>query len=167
MRLAEVLSSDYEIRNYNKLDGILTKLCEMVVKGKKSDMDYGMVAACVLDPDNNIVARLNCPGEDDKRIHAEHAAIEAYQSKYGEIPEGSIILTTLSPCNKHMDERDGPPCADLIEQAGVLKVYCGYIDPTQNHGKEDHRHFNLMETQNTQIRELCESFADTFLNKIN
>jgi pyrimidine deaminase RibD-like protein len=166
MRFNEFTSSDYEIRNYHKLDGILTKLCEMVVKGKKSDVDYGMVAACVLDPDNNIVARLNCPGDDGKRIHAEHAAINAYNKKYGKIPEGSIILTTLSPCNKHMDERDGPPCADLIEQAGVLKVYCGYIDPTQNHGKEDHRHFNLMETQNAQIRELCESFADTFLGKI-
>jgi len=163
MHIFEVVSSDYEIRNYHKLDRILTKLCEMVVEGKKSDKDYGMVAAAVLDPDNNIVAGLNYPGEDGKRIHAEHAAIEAYHKEYGDIPEGSIILTTLSPCNTHMDERDGPPCADLIEQAGVLKVYCGYMDPSQNHGSKDHRHFNLMETENLQIRELCQSFADTFL----
>ena len=164
MKLVEVLSSDYEIRNYDKLDKILVKLCNEIIEGQKTDPDmYGMVAACVLDPDNNQILSTST-NVDGKWKHAERNAIEIYEKTYGKIPEGSIILTTLSPCNKHMDDREGAPCATLIEQAGVFKVYCGYIDPTQNHGKEDHRHFNLMETQNAQIRELCESFADTFLN---
>jgi pyrimidine deaminase RibD-like protein len=155
---------DYEIRNYKKLDGILAKLCKMVVEGQSSDKDYGMVAACVLDPDNQMVARLNYPGDEGKRVHAERAAIEAYESEYGDIPEGSIILTTLSPCNEHMDERDGPSCTDVINHSGVKKVYCGYTDPTQT---DEHRDYNLMETSNERVRNLCKKFADTFLDDVS
>jgi len=155
---------DYEIRNYEKLDRILSKLCDMVEKGQTSNKDFGMVAAAVLDPDNQIVARLNRPGKDGKRIHAEHAAIEDYTNKYGPIPEGSIILTTLSPCNEHMDERDGPSCTDLVNQSGVKKVYCGYMDPTQD---DDTREFNVMETASKELRNQCKQFADTFLGRVH
>jgi pyrimidine deaminase RibD-like protein/FMN phosphatase YigB (HAD superfamily) len=155
---------EYEIRNYSKLDNILSKLCEMVVKGQDSDKDYGMVAAAVVDPDNQIVARLNRPGNDGKRIHAEHAAMEDYTNKYGPIPEGSIIITTLSPCNEHMDERDGPSCTSIINNSTVKKVYCGYMDPTQD---DDTRQFNLMETADKGLRTRCKQFADTFLDHVH
>ena len=159
-------SSDSEIHNYPKLDKILSKLCEMVIKGQKSDKDYGMVAACVLDPDNNIVAGLNIPGKNGKRIHAERVAVEKYESKHGKIPEGSIIITTLSPCNESHDEtaagREGESCTDYLNSKGIKKVYCGYIDPTQTN---DNRDFNLMETSNKEIREECKKFADTFLKQ--
>ena len=90
--------SDWEIHNLHKLDHILVKLADMVIRGQKKEPAYfGMVAAAVLDPDQHIVARLNIPAEDGTRIHAERAAMVAYYKKYGEIPEGSIILTTLSP----------------------------------------------------------------------
>jgi pyrimidine deaminase RibD-like protein len=158
-------SSDSEIHNYRKLDKILNKLCEMVVKGQKSDKDYGMVGACVLDPDNKIVAGLNSPGTDGKRVHAERVAIEKYEQKYGEVPEGSIIITTLSPCNESDDDtahdRVGESCTDYLNSKGIDKVYCGYIDPTQDN---DIRNFNLLETSDKSIREECKSFADTFLN---
>ena len=157
-------ASDFEIHNYNKLDNILSKLCDMVVKGQKSDKDYGMVAAAVVDPDNQIVARLNRPGKDGKRIHAEHAAMEDYKSKYGPIPEGSIVITTLSPCNEHMDERDGPSCTSIINDSTVKKVYCGYMDPTQD---DDTRQFNLMETADRELRTRCKQFADTFLDDVH
>ena len=156
-----------EIHNYTKLDNILLKLCEMVVAGMKSKSDYGMVAAAILTPDNVMVSKLNRPASDGKRIHAERAAIMAYQSEHGDIPDGSIIITTLSPCNTNMSERHGDDCSDLIDNAGIKKVYCGYLDPTQNHGADDHRQFNLMETQNHSIRELCQAFADTFLDDSN
>lgn len=157
-------ASDFEIHNYNKLDNILSKLCDMVVKGQKSDKDYGMVAAAVVDPDNQIVARLNRPGDSGKRIHAEHAAMEDYKSKYGSIPEGSIVVTTLSPCNEHMDERDGPSCTSIINNSTVKKVYCGYMDPTQD---DDTRQFNLMETADKELRTRCKQFADTFLDNVH
>jgi pyrimidine deaminase RibD-like protein len=157
-------ASDFEISNYSKLDKILSKLCDMVVRGQKSENDYGMVAAAVVDPDNQIVARLNRPGDDGKRIHAEHAAMLDYTDKYGPIPEGSIVITTLSPCNEAMDERDGPSCTDLINNSTVKKVYCGYMDPTQD---DDTRQFNLMETANRELRNKCKQFADTFLDDLN
>ena len=161
--------SDYEIHNYEKLDKILMLLCKMIIKGQKKDKDYyGMVAACVLDPGNNMVAKVNYPTDDGLRVHAERAAMEAYQDKYGEIPEGSIIITTCSPCNEISDEtadgRSGNNCTDLINNSPVHKVYCGYIDPSQGDEAHEERDFNLMETENGKIRDLCKSFAATWLD---
>jgi len=153
---------NYEIRNYKKLDNILAKLCKMVVEGQKRDSErYGMVAACVLDNDNNAVFGINMPAGDGKRVHAERVAMEKYNKQYGEIPEGSIVITTCSPCSESMDEREGESCTDYINNSNVKKVYCGFHDPSQD---EDQRDFNLMETQNKSIRNLCEKFASTFLD---
>ena len=158
--------TDYEIRNYHKLDKLLEGLCDLVEKGQHANKDFGMVGAGLLSLKYPYMARLNRPG-DSGRIHAEHAVITDFINKYGEIPEGTVILTTLSPCNKHMDERDGPSCADLCDKYGIKKVYCGLIDPTQDKGEKDHRHYNLIETQNSEIRERCQEFAETFLDKLD
>lgn len=153
---------DYEIRNYKKLDGILRELCDLVVEGQKKDPEkYGMVAAAVLDIDNNLVKAINLPASNNKRKHAERVAIERYVSEYGAIPKGSIIITTCSPCSEDMEERYGDSCTDLINEHGVKKVYCGYMDPTQ---EEEHRDFNVMETEDSSIRQMCKEFADTFLH---
>jgi len=157
---------DYEIRNYHKLDKYLAELCDLVEKGQRSGKDFGMVAAGILPLKGDYMARLNRPGADGKRVHAEHAVIEDFRKKYGEIPEGSVLITTLSPCNKHMDEREGPACADVVNAAGIKKVYCGFLDPTQEIGGNDHRHYNLMETQNKTLRSRCQAFADTFLDDV-
>jgi pyrimidine deaminase RibD-like protein len=156
---------DYEIRNYHKLDKYLAELCDLVERGQKSDKDFGMVAAGILTLKHPYMSRLNRPGKHG-RIHAEHAVIEDFIKNYGSIPEGSIIITTLSPCNTPMDERDGPSCADLLNEYSIQKVYCGYIDPTQHDGAEDNRKYNLIETQNKELRTRCERFADTFLDKV-
>jgi len=63
-----------------------------------------------------------------------------------------------------MDERDGPSCTELINNSTVKKVYCGYMDPTQN---DDSRQFNLMETADRELRGKCKQFADTFLDNAN
>jgi pyrimidine deaminase RibD-like protein len=162
MRIFELAQSDYEIRNYHKLDRILVELCKMVVDGKKQDPGrYGAVAAAVLDPKNNLVKGINLPAGDGKRRHAERVAMDNYKKKYGEIPEGSIIITTCSPCSEHMAERHGDSCTDLINSSPVKKVYCGYIDRTQ---PEDSRTFNEIETANPAIRNLCRDFASTFMD---
>jgi pyrimidine deaminase RibD-like protein len=160
--------SDYEIRNLEKLDSILAILCKMVIEGQQEDSShFGMVAAGVLDPDNNLVAEVNYPQEDGLRVHAERAAMEAYSEKYGDIPAGSIIITTLSPCSEHDDitgqHRVGESCTDLINNSNIHKVYCGYMDPSQGDDEHDERTFTLQETNNQQIRDLCKQFADTFL----
>lgn len=167
MKILEFIDSDYEIRNRAKLDRILVELCHHVIQGQQDDpVKYGMVAACVLDPKNRTVFCVNEAAEDGTRKHAERVAIERYVEKYGDIPTGSIILTTLSPCNEDGTEmaskRFGESCTDLINNSNVRKVYCGYIDPSQD---DQHNEYTLEETASKDIQELCKKFADTFLVK--
>ena len=98
------------------------------------------------------------------RIHAERAAIDQYQKQYGDVPLGSIIVTTLSPCNRDMSDRYGESCTDLIDHSNVKDVYCGYIDPTQRSLTKDQM-FTVTETDNTELRLLCRTIADTFLKE--
>jgi len=156
--------SDFQIHSTDKLDNILAKLCEMIVDGKKKNPEYyGMVAAAVLDPNNNVVMAVNhLDAATDTRVHAERAAVNQYNKQFGKVPAGSIIVTTLSPCSEHMSERYGESCTDFINGLGVHKVYCGYKDPTQH---VDHKQFHTLETHNPKLRELCKQFADTFLNE--
>ncbi len=165
MRFNEFKESDYEIHDRAKLDKILLELCHHMIEGQRIDSDkYGMVAACVLDPENRRVYGVNEAAEDNKRRHAERVAIDRYVENYGEVPKGSIIITTLSPCNEDhtemADGRYGESCTDLVNSSNCRKVYCGYIDPTQHN---DHAKYTLEETSTGKIKELCKKFADTFL----
>jgi pyrimidine deaminase RibD-like protein len=153
-------AQDFEISNHNKLDQILVRLCEMVIQGQQKDQDLGMVAAAVLDPDNNCVVGINYPTKDGKRVHGERAAIDSYYARFGEIPAGSIIITTCSPCTQDMDERAGINCSDLVDDVGVHKVYAGYQDPTQGRIRKK---YHIEITRNPKIEKLCKAFADTFL----
>jgi pyrimidine deaminase RibD-like protein len=153
-------ADDFQIHNHDKLDRILTKLCEMVVRGQQQDSDLGMVAAAVLDPDNRCVAGINYPRPNGQRVHAERAAINAYTQQFGAVPQGSIVITTLSPCSEHMDERYSDDCTDLMHEHGIRKVYCGYKDPTQSAA---HKRFHTECTRNRKLHELCHQFAATFL----
>jgi pyrimidine deaminase RibD-like protein len=153
-------ASDFEVRNHDKLDRILTELCSLVVQGQKKNQDLGMVAAAVLDPDNNCVVGINYPAKDGHRVHAERAAIDSYYARFGDIPNGSIIITTCSPCTQNMAEREGINCSDLIDEVGVHKVYAGYQDPTQD---PESKKYHLEITHNPKIQQLCQAFADTFL----
>lgn len=166
MKIKDLDSSDnFEISNHDKLDSILVDLCRLILEGQRKNKEkFGMVAACVLDDKNRKVCGLNSPGPDGTRRHAERVAIDKYVSKYGDIPKGSIIITTLSPCSEDMDERYGESCSDVINQSNVRKVYCGYNDPTQ---EADQRKYNIEETANKSIRDMCKKFAATFLDEIN
>jgi pyrimidine deaminase RibD-like protein len=152
--------SDFQISNHDKLDAILVRLCEMVIQGQGKKGNLGMVAAAVLDPDNNCVVGINYPTRDGRRVHGERAAIDSYNARFGDIPAGSIIITTCSPCSHDMSEREGINCSDLIDDVGVHKVYAGYQDPTQEFGDKK---YHIEITGNPKIHELCERFADTFL----
>jgi pyrimidine deaminase RibD-like protein len=160
MKFVEFKNSDYKIHDRKHLDKYLVELCAKIVEGQRKDPEkYGMVAACVLDNDHNIVASTSTK-EAGKWKHAERNAIEKYQSKYGEIPEGSIIITTLSPCDGPMADRYEGSCTDLINNSIVKKVYCGYMDPSQH---EEDFEFTVEDTANKDIQKLCKKFADTFL----
>jgi pyrimidine deaminase RibD-like protein len=144
------------------LDDILVRLCEMVVEGQyKKKLNLGVVAAAVLDPDMNCVVGINYPTRNGLRVHAERAAIDSYVARFGEIPSGSIIITTCSPCTHPMAEREGINCSDLVDQVGIHRVYAGYKDPTQD---VDSQNYRIEITRNAKIHALCRAFADTFLD---
>jgi pyrimidine deaminase RibD-like protein len=156
--------TDFQIHSHKKLDNILIKLCEMIVEGQKKDSDYyGYVGSCILDPDNNTVYAVNYYNDGYTRVHAERAAIEKYEAKHGKVPQGSICITTLSPCstyhNEMADKREGSSCTDLINHSNIRKVYCGYVDPTENDTEAyKHKKYHIEETRNEKIRELCKVF---------
>jgi pyrimidine deaminase RibD-like protein len=155
--------SDFQITNHDKLDAILVRLCEMAVEGQyKKKLNLGVVAAAVLDPNMNCVVGINYPTQDGLRVHAERAAIDSYVARFGEIPSGSIIITTCSPCTQPMAEREGTNCSDLVDQVGVHRVYAGYKDPTQDVDSQD---YCIEITRNAKIRALCKAFAATFLDE--
>jgi len=155
--------SDFRITDHDLLDEILVRLCELVIEGQKRDPElYGVVASAVLDPDNNCVAALNYK-LGDKSVHGERAAIEAYNQRFGDIPEGSIILTTCSPCTEPMPDRVGDSCKDLISSTPVHKVYAGYRDPSQQ-TTAGNKTYHLQITRNKKIQALCQAFADTWLS---
>jgi pyrimidine deaminase RibD-like protein len=161
MRLVEFESVDI-----NKLDDYLSKLCAMVKKGKETRPEYyGMVAAGILTPKGEFVAKLNYP-KGKLRVHAERAAIEEYNQYHGDIPKGSIMITTLSPCNEEEDEtaehRVGVSCTDLINQQDFERVYSGYKDPTQDN---EHGEYREVFTKNKQLKNMCKEFANTFLEE--
>jgi pyrimidine deaminase RibD-like protein len=156
--------SDFRIENHDRFDGILVKLCEMVILGQQQDPDrYGMVAAAVLDPEQRLVSALNYT-QSDKDVHAERAAMDKYKKLHGKIPEGSMIITTCSPCTEPMPEREGKSCRDLISASAIHKVYAGYRDPSQDTGPGD-KTYHLQITRNKKIQELCKQFADTWLKQ--
>jgi pyrimidine deaminase RibD-like protein len=161
MRLVEFESIDI-----NKLDNCLSKLCAMVKKGQDDRPEYyGMVAAGILTPKGEFVAKLNYP-KGKLRVHAERAAIEEYNQYHGDIPKGSIMITTLSPCNEEEDEtaehRVGVSCTDLINQQDFERVYSGYKDPTQDN---EHGEYREVFTKNKQLKNMCKEFANTFLEE--
>jgi pyrimidine deaminase RibD-like protein len=161
MRLTEFQTVDI-----TKLDDCLAKLCSMIKKGQQDRPDYyGMVAAGILTPKGRWIAKLNYP-KGKLRVHAERAAIEEYQQYHGDVPKGSIMVTTLSPCNEKDDEtaehRVGVSCTDLINQQGFDRVYSGYRDPTQD---DEHGEYREVFTKNKQLRTMCKQFADTFLEE--
>ena len=130
-------ASDYELHDREKLDQVLKKCCRMVIRGQQRNPEkYGQVAACVIDPENRQIFGINLPGPRGTRRHAERVAIDRYRRDIGEVPQGSIIVTTCSPCNSPMDERAGESCKDLLNSVGIHKVYAGYEDPTQHDDRD-------------------------------
>jgi len=160
MILTDLFESQ-EIHNQDRLDQVLARCIEMVhEKNRANPKKYGRVAACIIDMKNRKVFGINLPGADGRRRHAERVAIDAYHKRYGKILPGAIIVTTLSPCNRDMEERDGPSCQDLLLQAGIEKVYSGYMDPSQH---SEHP-FTEETTQNDDLWRQCKELSDSFVH---
>jgi len=160
MILTDLFESQ-EIHNQDRLDSVLGRCIELIHEKHHSNPNkYGKVAACIIDVKNRKVFGINSPGPNGTRRHAERMAIDKYHERYGKILPGAIIVTTLSPCNRDMVERDGPSCQDLLLQNGIEKVYSGYMDPSQH---SDHPFAEEM-TQNDDLWRRCKEFSDSFVH---
>jgi pyrimidine deaminase RibD-like protein len=158
----EDVDESQEITKLDKLDSVLEKCIEMIRRGYESDPEkYGRVAACLIDNKNNHTYAINMPGPRGTRRHAERMAIDQHLKSHGRIGPNAIMITTLSPCVDHMDERYGESCTDLLSDYGIEKCYAGWQDPTQ-HPAEDYP-FNLQITDNADIFNTCKDIAASFL----
>ena len=120
----EILS--HQSKTQADLDRILARCCELVLNGQERDPDHwGMVGACVVLPNGEEVYGVSHSDSEGLMVHAERSALNACEVVDGD----SMIITTLSPCNRPMDERSGESCEDLIKSYGIEHVYCGYKDP--------------------------------------
>lgn len=158
--------SDFQIHDRDYLDKILVELCQLIVDNQKENSDYyGMVGAAVVDNDNHVIQSTSYKNKG-KYVHAERAAIDKYVEQYGQLEAGSIIVTTLSPCSRPIEDRYLDSCTSLINDSPIKKVYCGYSDPTQDKGENYKRKkFHIEVTKNKKIKLLCKKFADTFLKE--
>jgi pyrimidine deaminase RibD-like protein len=161
MRATEFITESQEIHNRPKLDSVLGRCIELLHDKRQANPGkYGRVAACIIDHKNRKVFGINSPGANGTRRHAERVAIDTYHKRYGKILPGAIIVTTLSPCNRDMAERDGPSCQDLLLQVGIEKVYSGYMDPSQH---SDHP-FTEEVTKNDDLWRRCKELSDSFVH---
>jgi pyrimidine deaminase RibD-like protein len=149
----------------DKLDSLLNDLCEKVMKGQEEAPDfYGMVAAAVIDPKGRLATGINYL-YGNQRIHAERAAIDNYEKKYGKLPSDCIIVTTLSPCNQDTGDIKEVTCTEVLNKKQIKIAYCGYMDPTQHRENND---FTILVTKNEKLNQMCKELADTFLkNKLD
>jgi len=152
-----------EAADVGAYDRILVKLCELVLKSQKPGTRHGFVGAAVVAPDGRWVGSTSIKNSQGKWEHAERAALSKFKGKYGAVPEGCTIVTTLSPCTDPMEDRQGISCTELIDSTTVRAVYCGYRDPSQSH--QEHEDFDLRFTQNHAIEDMCKSLSDMFLPK--
>ena len=149
----------------DKLDSLLNDLCEKVTTGQEEAPDfYGMVAAAVIDPKGRLATGINYL-YGNQRIHAERAAIDNYEKKYGKLPSDCIIVTTLSPCNQDTGDIKEVTCTEVLNDKQIKIAYCGYMDPTQHRENND---FTILVTKNEKLNQMCKELADTFLkNKLD
>jgi pyrimidine deaminase RibD-like protein len=153
--------SEFNQSAENDLDQVLVDLCEMIVDNNNEK--HSWVGAAVVDPKGQRVLRLGTLVSSNPELwcHAERTAIDAYNKEYGDLPTGSIIVTTLSPCSdQRMELRYNESCTDLLEGLGIDYVYCGYMDPSQDNGQHK---FKLVETNNAKLNQLCERIGQAVL----
>ena len=147
----------------NRYDRILTQLCDMIINC--DGRPHSMVGAAVVDPKGRSVLKLGTPVSQDPELwcHAERTAIDAYQNQYGRLPQNCVIVTTLSPCSdQRMHLRYSESCTDLLTELGIKRVYCGYMDPSQDN---DHGAFKMRLTQNAKLQTLCQRIGDAVLSR--
>jgi len=160
MKITEITN-----KTQQQYDVVLADCVEKLLNKQKEDSEYwGLVAAAVIDSEENIVFGVNHLTKSGKRKHAERVAIENYEDKFGSIPSDSIIVTTLSPCSEDMAERWGESCTELLNKNNIKQVYIGFTDEKQS-DTDTYRskQFKINQTKNPKLKKLCQNISNLFL----
>lgn len=150
------------------MDQILVNCLKLVIRRYKDYENniFGLVGAALVTAEHETMYETSRATLSQKYKHAEYCVIEKFINKYGSIPSDAILVTTLSPCFNHMDDRYGDSCSNIISAMGIKIVYSGLSDTTQlkyDPAHYDHVPYDLIITQNEDIKELC----SLLLNKID
>ena len=156
MKITEITN-----KTQQQYDVVLADCVEKLLNKQKEDSEYwGLVAAAVIDSEENIVFGVNHLTKSGKRKHAERVAIENYEQNVGPVPENSVIITTLSPCAQDMSERWGESCTRMIDKGNIRQVYVGYLQSSQTDTDVyRHKKFKVIETSNPILLKICKTLC--------
>ena len=142
------------------MDQVLSNCLKLVLRRYKKygNKTFGLVGAAIVTDEFDTVYETAMQTMSGKWKHAEHCVIDKFHSLYGDLPDNAVLVTTLSPCFVHMDDRCGESCSKLISDAGIHDVYTGLDDTTQlnyDHDHYDDVSFNVIITDNKDIQYVC------------
>ena len=143
------------------MDHVLLNCLKLVLRRyeKYGNECFGLVGAAIVTDEYDTVYETAIQSISGKWKHAEHTVINKFHLLYGDLPNSAILVTTLSPCFVHMDDRFGESCSELISDTGIQTVYTGIDDRTQLTYDPDHYNdvpFELIVTDNKDLRYICE-----------
>lgn len=147
------------------MDDILIRCLQLVMRRQREykGHTFGLVGAAVVAPGFPVIYDTTMETLSGKWRHAERSAIDKFITKFGDLPEETVIVTTLSPCFRDMSDRFGESCSDYLNECGVKKVYTGLEDYThleKDPGYYDNTLFEIEVTKNKEIQEMCQRLLD-------
>lgn len=91
------------------------------------------VGAVLVDGAKNLVLADGFTLELEGNTHAEQCALDKYYASREQLPEGTVLYTTMEPCNFRAS--GNTPCVERILQTwkdgtpGILTVFSGIREP--------------------------------------
>lgn len=101
------------------------------------------VGAVLVDGINNTILSDGYTLELPGNTHAEQCALDKFYGANSELPENTVLYTTMEPCNFRAS--GNTPCVERILQTwatgkpGIMTVYCGVHEPEKFVGENKGR----------------------------
>src|SRR5271166_2494097 len=97
--------------------------------------------------------------------HAERNVLSKFEQRYGPPNPRSLLVSSLSPCLRSSQSREGASCTQLIVDHGLTTVHAGVIDLGETiDGVEIYakRGITITVTSNPLLSETCKYLFDLF-----
>lgn len=93
--------------------------------------EVGIVVAGIIAEGHVPVFATSTSAGPGRWYHAERNALTAFERQYGAPDPRSLIVSSLSPCLRPSQSREGECCTELLLDHGLTTVHAGIIDPEQ------------------------------------